>query len=372
MQTQLSNLEGKLSANSGRLESLDILRGFDMFWIVGGIGFVAGLLKLIFGYVPQWYIHHITHVEWNGFAAIDLVFPLFLFISGVTAPFSFAKAKRTGKPAWRVILHIGYRGLALVLLGIIYNGGLRFDFANMRIPSVLGRIGLAWMFAALIIYYFKFRWQVVWAAGLLALYYCLMKFVPVPEIGAGVWEPGKTLADFVDQQLLGAHLYVKNVRDPEGILATIPAISTAILGALAGELLRSEKYSRYAKFAILIACGVGAMILGKGAGLVMPINKNLWSSSFVLWAGGISSILLGLFYLVVDIWQFKKWGFFFKMFGMNSIAIYMFWRIVDLNKITFTCFKTKFVAPELVAVYPLLIGWLFVYYLYKRKIFLRL
>ncbi|MCE9551890.1 MAG: DUF5009 domain-containing protein [Planctomycetes bacterium] len=232
------------SLPSQRLLSLDALRGFDMFWIAGGEGIVHGLAALSGWWLLEGMKTQLTHVPWNGFTAYDLIFPLFLFIAGVTLPFSIGRSLEQGEPRWKLALKIVRRGLLLVLLGLIYNGLLKTGFTpQLRWGSVLGRIGLAWMFGALIYLIADLRGQIAAVVVLLLGYWGAMMFVPVPGIGAGVLEPGKTLADYVDQSLMPGRLYIHdkqghNIRDPEGLFSTIPAVGTALFGALAGAWLR--------------------------------------------------------------------------------------------------------------------------------------
>jgi len=226
-------------SGSGRVVSIDALRGFDMFWITGGSALVASLATATGWGWLEWLESQMHHVEWNGFTFWDLVFPLFLFIAGVAMPYSLTRRLERGDSRAKLYLHVVRRGLVLVLLGLVYNGLLRFDLAELRYPSVLGRIGLAYALAGLIVLSTRRRVQAVWVVALLVGYWALMTIVPVPGHGAGVLEPGATLADYLDRRLLPGRLY-REVRDPEGLLATIPAVATALIGALTGHFLRAR------------------------------------------------------------------------------------------------------------------------------------
>jgi len=359
--------------------SLDALRGFDMFWIIGGEGIVHSLADLTGWGLAIWASTQLRHVDWNGFVFYDMIFPLFLFIAGVAMPFSLTRRAEQGEDKNKLILHVVRRGLILVALGIVYNNGLfQTSFADTRFPSVLGRIGLAYMFAGLIVVNTKLRGQVMWFVGLLVGYWAAMKLIPVPGFGAGDLSMEGSLAGFIDRSVLPGRLY-KVVHDPEGLLSTIPAISTALLGVFAGTLLRrdlpGETHQR--KALILAGAGVVALVLGYLWGFAFPINKNLWSSSFVLFAGGWSLLLLALFYVVIDVWGYAKWAFFFVVIGMNSILIYMAGAFIDFAYTTdffFSGLLSPFGDAQRVLWWIgfVLVEWAFLYFLYKKKVFLRI
>src|SRR5215475_14581208 len=227
-----------------RLLSLDALRGFDMLWIIGGKEIAQEAAKLTSWPLLLWMSDQLEHTEWHGFTLYDLIFPLFLFMAGVAMPFSFAKRFERGATKWQLYRHVFTRALALVVLGLIYNDLLKFDWATMRYTSVLGHIGIAYFFAALIVLNSKATGQFVWFVGLLVLYWALMRFVPVPGYGAGDLRPAHTLNDYLDRLLMPGQLKFGD-RDPLGILATIPAIGTALAGAVTGHLLKSDQYSKY-------------------------------------------------------------------------------------------------------------------------------
>ncbi|MFV2069686.1 MAG: acyltransferase family protein, partial [Pirellulales bacterium] len=291
-----------------RLRSLDALRGFDMFWIVGGKSVIVALGTLTGWTVFQSILDEMHHPEWNGFAFYDLIFPLFLFIAGVAMPYSLTRRVEAGYPKgplyWRVIR----RGVVLVLLGLVYQGLLNFDFANLRYPSVLGRIGLAYMFAALILLNTSWRAQLAWAVGLILGYWAAMVWIPVPGFGAADLAAGHTLADYIDRSLLPGKLYM-GVRDPEGLLSTVPAIATALFGALAGYWIRLGRAGGHAKAAAMFAVGLACLAIGWFWNGWFPVNKNLWSSSFVMVTAGWSLMLLSLFYWVIDVVGCHRWAF---------------------------------------------------------------
>jgi predicted acyltransferase len=360
---------------SERLLSLDALRGFDMFWIMGGEG-VVHALAVLYGWTwMTWLSGQLKHPLWDGFALYDLIFPLFLFIAGVAMPYSLGNRLARGDSRSRLHLHVIRRGLLLVLLGAIYNGLLQFDFANQRYPSVLGRIGLAYLFAGVIFLNTRYRGQAIWLASLLVGYWLAMKFIPNPDYGAGDLAPGHTLADWVDRQLIPGTLYMK-VRDPEGLFSTIPAIGTALAGALTGQFLKSKTHGGLAKAGIMFGSGLVFMALAWLWNLDFPINKNLWSSSFVLYCAGLSLLLLSVFYLVIDVWKFRRWTFFFVVIGSNSILIYMLPEFIDFKYtvealLGGVAFHSRDYGPAIGAIALVAFHWVFLLVLYRKRIFLR-
>lgn len=363
-----------------RLLSLDALRGFDMLWIAGGEYLIVALAAYTGWPVMQWAATQMEHVEWEGFHFYDIIFPLFLFIAGVSMPFSILKRQKRGESMKKIYLHLLQRLLLLVLLGLIYNGLLRFDFEKQRYASVLARIGFAWFFAAVIVLNTSIKGQVYWFAGILLSYWAMMKLIPVPGFGAGVLTPEGNLAAFIDQQLLPGRLCCYTYGDNEGLLSTFPAICTALLGTFAGHLLISDnsKLNGLKKGLIILAAGIISLAVAKLWSLNFPIIKNLWTSSFVLYAGGWSLILLGVFYLVVDVWRFKKWTFPFVVIGLNSITIYMLNSgIINFEQMGRYFFGglaskvTEAAQPVILASGAILCMWTFLYILYKYKIFLK-
>jgi predicted acyltransferase len=364
---------------SNRLISLDALRGFDMLWIMGGERIITALADLTGAAALTWAATQMDHVEWNGFHFYDLIFPLFLFIAGVSMPFSMDKRLAAGESKSKIYRHIFVRMITLVIFGIIYNGFLDFNWGHIRYASVLGRIGLGWFFAALIVLNSKPKWWYAWFGGILLFYWAILSLIPVPGYGAGNLTMEGSLVGYIDRMLLPGHLY-KDIHDPEGILSTIPAISTALMGALTGNFLRIP-YQKISGLKKALWMGIAGIIsLGAGLlwGLAFPINKNLWTSSFVLYAGGWSLILLALFYLIIDVWGWKKWAFFFIVIGMNSITIYMLQAGI-INFRSSTEFFFGGIIKSLAENWQPLIGaigyttvcWLLLYILYKYKIFLK-
>jgi predicted acyltransferase len=362
---------------------LDALRGFDLLWIMG----LSAMFRDAAKQFPdvrwlQWMGGQMAHASWEGFTLEDLIFPLFLFISGVTIPFSLLAKLETGAPKWRLHLHTLRRMLLLVVLGIVYNGGLAFSgVAATRFASVLGFIGIGYFFAAVIAMNSKTRWQVVWLLAILLGYWAALEWIPVPGVGAGKITPKESLSSWLDQQYLPGRLHVQDCYDPQGILPCISGIATALAGVLTGQWLRKADRKAAMKTLGLFLAGAACLGLGQLWGLACPIIKNLWTSSFVLKTAGLSLLLLGLFYLVIDVWGFKKWAFAFVVIGMNSITIYMACRLIDFRYTAKYLFDGLIhLSPQNLELYKLLmldaatlaLMWMFLFFLHRKKVFLRI
>ncbi len=369
--------QNKLPAK--RLYSLDALRGFDMFWIMGGKGIFIGLASLTGWSVFQWWAGQLHHVAWHGFHFYDIIFPLFLFIAGISFPFSLAKRTAMNDSRKPVYKHLVTRALILVFLGIIYVNGVSFDFANLQYSSVLGRIGLAWMFAALIFMNTKLSYRIVWFWGLLIAYWLLLLVFPAHDLGStDPFSQEGNLAGYIDRLYMPGRLYLGNYT-PQGYLSTIPAIGIPLLGMFTGEFVLSEymKDKPLLKVVYMVLAAIALMLIGKVWDMVFPINKRLWSSSFICFAGGISLFLFSVFYLIIDIWKYKKWAFIFVVIGMNPITIYLAERIINFKH------ATNFFFDGVIDLFPetwtplingiglTTVGWVFLYFLYKKKIFLK-
>jgi predicted acyltransferase len=336
-----------------RLQSLDALRGFDMFWIVSGEfifhTLATGVLEkhTLYRNPADYQItptaelsfweriavaisNQLHHSPWNGFTFYDLIFPLFIFIAGVSMPYSYGKflsgeATENKKAKREIYKALIRRTLILIFLGTVVNGLFKWQgYEATRLASVLGRIALACFFAAVIYLNTNKRTQIIWFVGILLGYWAAMMLIPVPNFGAGILTPEGNLGAYVDRILLPGKLHRK-VYDPEGLLSTIPAICSALLGVFTGEFLRSKDkgQSTLGKAAMMLAAGFALLLLGWLWGFIFPVNKTMWTSSFVLYAGGWSMILFAIFYWVIDVAQFKNWSKPLIWIGANSILIYL-------------------------------------------------
>lgn len=361
-----------------RLLSLDTLRGFDMFWIIGGEEIFHVLAKTTGWAWAIFMADQFTHVTWNGFRPYDCIFPLFLFLAGVSTPYSLGSRLAKGDSRSLLARKVIIRGLVLVLLGVIYNNGLFTKaIAEMRFGSVLGRIGLAGMFAQLIYLHVqneRARYGIF--IGILLGYWALLMLVPVPGYGAGNLTMEGSLVGYVDRLLMPGRLY-KVVHDPEGLLSTLPAIGTGLLGVFAGTILRRQGVRDGRKLQQLAMAGAACVALGWVWNLVFPVNKNLWTSSFVLVAGGWSLLLLSLFYWIIDVQGLRRWTFFFVVIGMNSILIYLAGNLIDFEYTAHFLFSglLHFFSEPVRAIGAvvafLAVKWGFLYFLHKKNTFLR-
>jgi predicted acyltransferase len=361
---------------SNRLLSLDALRGFDMFWITGGRELILTLKDytnwswLIF-ISPQF-----DHVEWNGFHFFDLIFPLFLFLSGVAIPYSITRQLEKGIPKKKIFIKISQRVLLLIVFGVIYNGLGDWHFSHIRFASVLAQIGIAYYFAAIIFLNTNWKKQVIWIIGILLGYWGLQSLVPVPGYGAGVLTSEGSINAFFDRLFMPGQLYL-TVSDPEGWLVKIPATATALIGVLTGTFIKNKNIKETKKVLYLFASAILLLAISLLWNIVLPINKNLWTSSFVFHTAGWSVLLLTIFYLIIDVVKFVKWSFFFVVIGMNSITIYLASVLVDYNRSVervfggFIKFFDSGFQPVLTVCFVILIQWLCFYFLYRKKIFLK-
>lgn len=421
-----------------RLVSVDALRGFDMFWIIGANSLVYALQRMKSTPLTRFLADQFEHADWEGFHFYDFIFPLFVFIVGVSLVFSLTKTIELhgrGEALKRVLR----RSALLYLCGMFYHGGLSHAWPDVRFSGVLNRIALDYLFAGLLFCYFKPRALTGICAGLLIGYWALMTFVPIRDIqltrehlalraeqagdpalaaqfrdknltnpttvkNSPVWaatrtmfysttnwvhgkfDQGRNLSDHLDFQFLPGHFnaYEHAWAEPQGYLSTLPSIASCLLGVFAGLLLKNPRIEDRRKVFFLIGCGLAAVVLGWLWSLQFPVIKRAWTSSYVLVAGGWSAILLGLFYLIVDVWRAQTWCRPFVWMGMNSITIYLVAEIIG----GFNSLANRFVGGDIkiffdthiatgfgdlvIALSGLFIAFWFVRFLYQRKIFIRL
>jgi predicted acyltransferase len=366
--------EGNNQSAQGRLLSLDALRGLDMLFLVG----ITGVLETL----PQWADNRVfhflanqcQHTEWHGFHTLDLVFPLFMFIAGVSMPFAFGKRLQEGASRRNLLKHVLRRSLILFFLGLVYNQFLGSGWSNFLYTGVLQRIAIAYFFAAVIMMNTGIRVQAITAGSLLAVYWLLMILVPVPGFGAGVITPEGNLHAYLDRLLLPGRLG-NVVFDEDGILQQVSSVAVCLSGVLAGHWLRSSQ-TQNRKALGLLGAGMACILTGLVWDMSFPIIFRLWSSSYAMLVIGISAILLALFYWLIDVRGHKKWAFPFMVVGMNSITIYFVQRFFDFAivvNIFVHGFRDSLGSFQAVfmALCVLTVKWLFLYYLYKKNIFLK-
>jgi predicted acyltransferase len=396
-----------------RLMSLDALRGFDMFWILGADSFVAALHETTKNPVTNFLGYQLDHAEWQGFHFYDLIFPMFVFIMGVSTVFSLTKIiAREGRAA--AVKRVLLRGALLFIVALIYSGGCTKPWPDMRLMGVLNRIALCYTFGGLLFIFCNVRVLVATAAALLLGYWAMLALVPFPDVRPtpggtapisldtgfksvsqlnldstnylrGSYIQGVNLTDYLDQKYLPGRKY-DGTYDPEGILSTLPACVTGLLGIFTGLLLRGKSLPDERKAVLLIGAGAASAALGWLWGLEMPVIKKIWTSSYVLVAGGYSAMLLGLFYWIVDVKKKTVWCQPFVWIGMNPITLYLTsnllggggydklaLRVAGGSVRTFldTHVADGFGGVVVAAVGVALFIW-FARFLYQRKIFLRL
>lgn len=302
--------QAQLATASERLLSLDVFRGIT----------IAGMLIVNSPGTAKFGYHWLQHAEWDGCQPPDVIFPFFLFIVGVAIAYALGKQTSAGAPRRAVVSKIVRRSLIIFAIGMLLNALPYFDWDVTRIPGVLQRIALCYLVAALVVVYTRTRGQALAAALLLVVYWVLMKWVPVPGYGAGDLQPDTNLAAYIDRALMGGHLWHHHW-DPEGLLSTIPAVSTTLIGVLAGHWLRSPRRPNQ-RVAGLAVGGISGIASGLVLNVWFPINKSLWTSSYVLFTAGVALITLGLCYWLVDMKGYRRWARPFVVFGTNAIAAY--------------------------------------------------
>lgn len=363
---------------SKRLLSLDALRGFDMLFIMGFSGLIKAVCALFPGGADCYLAQTMNHAKWDGLYHHDTIFPLFLFIAGISFPFSYAKHTAGGLSQGKMYVKVVKRMLALIALGVVYNGFFKMDFESLRICSVLGRIGLAWGIAALLYMNFKTKARAYISAVILIGYWLIVCYVPAPDAdGAAALSREGNIVGYIDRLITPGRLLNKGVFDPEGLLSTLPAVVTAMLGMFTGEFIRKEGIDGTKKSGYMGLASLAMLAVGLLWSLEFPINKALWSSSFVLVVGSYSLAMFALFYYIIDVKGWKKWTLPFTVIGLNSITIYMAQRIIPFRQISgffLDGIASKMPEPwSKVLLYAgfILVSWLFLYFLYRKKTFLK-
>ncbi len=301
-----------------RLVSLDVLRG-------------ATIAAMILVNNPgSWNTVYaqLRHASWHGWTFTDLIFPFFLFIVGVAIVFAFSKKLETDTPKKELYKKIIRRTLILFGLGLFLNGFPYFELSSLRIPGVLQRIAICYLFASIIFLHASVRWQMIWAGGLLFVYWMLMVWIPVPGVGAGSFAKGANFAAYIDSLILKGHMWsVTKTWDPEGLISTIPAISTTLFGVLTGHLLRSKK-SPQKMTQWLLGLGAAGTVIGLIWGIWLPVNKSLWTSSYAVLMAGLTLLCLAVCYYLIDVKEYRKAIHPFMVYGMNAITVYVLSGIV--------------------------------------------
>lgn len=364
--------------HSSRLLSLDILRGIDMFFIMGGGAFFIALADCFPCKTFDFLAYQMHHMPWEGLSIEDIIFPLFLFIAGISFPLSLFKLKKQCASNRYIYKKNIKRCAMLIFLGFIYNGLLDFNFETMRYASVLGRIGLAWMFATIIYMNVGFKIRNYIIAILWIGYWILLLLYDSPEGSGGPYSIDGSLVGYIDRLILPGRLS-DVIHDAEGILSTVPAIGTALMGMQICDIITvdSNKISENKKVFILLILGILLISLGLLWGEFFPIIKSLWTSSFACLVSGISTCLFAVFYYIIDVKRYKKYGFFFKIIGMNSLTIYLAQRFVGFSDISERLFGgiISFFPEQfhllLNSIAYIFLCWFFLYCLYRKDVFFK-
>ena len=298
---------------TSRLLSLDVFRGIT----IAGMVLVNNPGSWEHIYWP------LEHAHWHGWTPTDLVFPFFLFIVGVSIALALGNRVEAGGSKRDLYWKIVKRTLIIFAIGVFLNGFPFFSLPELRIPGVLQRIAVCYLIASLIFLTTRWRNQLIIAIALLILYWFLMTKLHAPGFAAGDLSKEGSLASWIDRVVFGAHVWKQaKVYDPEGILSTIPAIATTLFGVLTGQWLRSER-TAMEKLAGLFAVATVSVAIGWSWNATFPINKALWTSSYVFFTGGLALQLLALCYWLVDIKGYRRWAWPFIVFGVNAIALFV-------------------------------------------------
>ena len=359
---------------SDRLLSLDGLRGFDMLWIIGGQFLIRGLAK---AWPDRFWIGlsaQFEHVEWQGLHAFDVIWTLFMFMVGVSLTFSLAKRKRMHESHGAIYSHAVKRAVMMFILGMIAQGNLlQFNLATLHpFYSVLHGIAAGYLIATIVTLNFNVKGQAITTAIFLVSYWILLLTIPVPGVGRGVLTPTGNAAIYIDTLIQGRFHFGENT----WFLSYLGFAASVLLGVLAGEILLSER-TKKAKCVMLYGYGAGLLVLGLIWSVWFPIIKLLWTSSFVLVAGGISCLLMATFYLVIDVLGYRKWVFPFTVIGMNALAVYMATEVYDFRRIgdIFVGSLLPRVGrwdEALSSAAALTILWLILYWMYRTRSFVKL
>ena len=372
---------------SERLLSLDVFRGIT----------IAGMILVNNPGTWDAIYPPLEHTKWNGCTPTDIIFPFFLFIVGVAIPFALGKRIERGDSHTKIILQITRRSIILFLLGFLLHSfpfglfGTDFSLSTVRIPGVLQRIAIVYFITSILYLKTSYKALINVGAALLIIYWLIMTLIPVPGVGYANLEPSTNLAAWLDRTLLGKHIWSESkFWDPEGILSTIPSITTSIIGILTGLWLKSDK-DKTIKTIWLFVIGCLCMAAGYIWSAWFPLNKNLWTSSYVLYTGGLALLFLGICYWFIDIRNSKWWIKPFQIYGMNAITVYFLSELssvilylikvpfngesISLNTYLFNNFLLKYFDPinaSLLWAIIYVLVWLGIMWIfYRNKIFIK-
>ena len=365
-----------------RILSVDALRGFDMIWILGAEGIFAALFVMTGWSWTQSLAMQMQHSNWHGISAYDVIFPLFIFLAGVSLGIS-AKPMSQYPVAKRKAMILGSvkRLILLILLGVIYNhgwgNGIPMHMEDVRFVSVLGRIGIAWFVATMVCWYLSERAQWLLAISILIAYWLLLTVVEVSGFGGGNYSQNWALNAWFDAKFMPGASYKGLLIDPEGLLSNVSSIVNALAGVFIARVMMNNRANPNHLILLLLFWGSVCVALGFLWHLVFPINKTLWTSSFAMITIGYSILLLMIFYYLFDVLKLTVLAKFFAVIGCNSIVIYLSTSIVNWQYISNSLFGgiiNSFGgdwAMLLKIVFLVVTQWLFLYWLYRRNILVK-
>ena len=386
-------------SKSDRLMSLDALRGADMLFIMGFSGALVALCQLLGFGKDCWLATQMTHVIWHGFRHHDTIFPLFLFLAGVAWPFSYASQVAKGRSTGQILCKIGFRVAVLIVLGLFGTAFFSFQYERFRYDSVLAHIGICWGVSAILFMFIRsFYVRLIVALLLLLGHWLILVSFTAPDAaallastdpavakhvamyaayGTDCFSFTGNIAGWIDRTVMPGRLHEVGIFDPDGLLGKMTGVVTAMLGVFSGELLRKGNLSGNRKTLILAAAGAVSLALCLAWRPWCPVNKKIWTSTFILAAGAYSFFSLALFYWIVDVKKWRSWTLFFRVIGMNSITIYIMMRFVGFNQMSRFFFSgIAGLGNAQWSAFAILIGqiaieWIVLYYLYRKKTFLK-
>ena len=363
-----------------RLMSLDALRGFDMFFITGGAVLISAVANL-FGEKGGWLVRQMEHVPWSGLAHHDTIFPLFLFLAGVSWPFSLAAQQAKGRTSRQIHRKILMRAALLFAFGLAYGGIFNLQ-PNFRIPSVLGQIGFSWGLAALLFLHVrKPVHRILLIVGTLVGYWAILRFTLAPgaPLDVGSFSREGNIISWLDRTLMPNHIWVRGVYDPESLFSCPNGMAMALMGMCAGSILHVDAWSGVRKSQIVFGASLVALALAALFVFVLGdvVVKALWTSSFVLTTAGYSLAMLALFYWLIDVKGWRGWTLYFRVIGMNSITIYLAQRVGMVRPVhnflfggLAKCVGGPWGAVVSAATYCTVV-WALLHFLYRKNIFLK-
>jgi predicted acyltransferase len=378
----LSNIEvfqvrNKTILSRDRVVSVDALRGFDMFWIMGGDMAFKGLDNIFHNRVSGFLKEQMDHVDWLGFHFYDIIMPLFLFLVGVSMVYSYRKRlsdASSDKPIWR---HTLKRVGILWLLGMIVQGNLlTYDIDHIDFyTNTLQAIASGYLIATVLILYMPVRYQILSTVGLMLAYWAILALIPIGGTTANAYDPEGNVAMYVEKAVMGTFIGWGTYT---WIVSTLNFGATVMLGVFAGYLMQSNQ-QKMRKFWLYVISGVSLIVIALIWNIWHPVIKHIWTSSFVLFSGGICILMLALFYLIIDVWNFRKGTRWLIILGSNAIFAYVAWHLFEKQFVGVAEVFLKGLKPWIENGFDTLrylggfmVIYLILWYMYKNKTFIKI